>query len=341
MVLSFKTQGFVENLAVKAKGINDMITNSYYPIGEYIALINGFNIFAFIKYIAIHIAIIGLVTLCLSRFYFRVNSSTKKEFASNNKKKKYIIKKRNRACSFIHKEINRFLTTPVFVTNAGFGLIIFILMCILSSIKFDSAVASILKETEVITIDMVKSFLPLILYGLIIFSSFMTSITSSMISLEGKSFNILKSLPLKPSTIVMYKVLTAVIIITPCLLLGDFIVFIRFGFNIIDILLLIIASVIFPILTQMLGIIVNLRYPKLDATNDTEIVKQSMSSNVSVFLGLGLIILTGVVIFALFSIGLNTEIIIVIVNFIYILICFMLWLYLKKNCVKFFNDITN
>ena len=38
--------------------------------------------------------------------------------------------------------------------------------------------------------------------GFIIVSTFMSSITSSMISLEGKKINLLKSLPIKPYTII-------------------------------------------------------------------------------------------------------------------------------------------
>ena len=51
----------------------------------------------------------------------------------------------------------------------------------------------------------------------------MKSITSSMISLEGKTFSILKSLPVKPYTIIKSKILTAVLIMIPCILIGDII----------------------------------------------------------------------------------------------------------------------
>lgn len=45
-------------------------------------------------------------------------------------------------------------------------------------------------------------------------------------------------------------------------------------------------SIIMLTFTVLTGIVMNLKYPKMDATSDTEVVKQSMSSVVSVFIGL-------------------------------------------------------
>ena len=76
------------------------------------------------------------------------------------------------------------------------------------------------------SLEYITSYMPVLLFGFIYFAGFMTSITSSMISLEGKSFNILKSLPIKPYNIVKAKVLTDLLIMSPCILIGDLIVFI-------------------------------------------------------------------------------------------------------------------
>ena len=50
----------------------------------------------------------------------------------------------------------------------------------------------------------------------------------------------------------------------------------------------------------LVGLIVNLIYPKLNASNDTEVVKQSMSSMISVFVGMAVFILSmlGIVYFS-------------------------------------------
>ena len=45
-----------------------------------------------------------------------------------------------------------------------------------------------------------------------------------------------------------------------------------------------------PTFTALIGLLMNLKYPKMNATNDTEVVKQSMSSMISVFIGIGIFI---------------------------------------------------
>ena len=164
--------------------------------------------------------------------------------------------------SLIKKEFNRFINSPVFVTNAAFGLVLFIIGCILMVVKFDSLVNTISQSEFAFNI---KDYIPVAMLAFICFSSFTTSITSSMISLEGKSFNILKSLPLKPYQIVKAKILTAVSVMIPCILFGDIIVFVKFKIDLLNIIYILIVSILLPLIAETLGIIVNLKYPKMDA----------------------------------------------------------------------------
>ena len=269
--------------------------------------------------------------------YFKINSRVKEE-KIDSKKKNYIVKVTSPKISLIRKELNRFLNTPVFMINAGFGLVLFIIGITLICFKFDSLVNGIIVEGE-ISINEIKSYIPIILYGFVCFTSFMTSISSSMISLEGKSFNILKSLPVKSTIIIMSKVATSVLIMIPVILLGDIIMFIRFSFNIIEILLIIIGSIILPLVSETIGILVNLKYPKMDAENDTEVVKQSMSSMISVFIGMALSFITIFVLIMLLNIGVSNILVLILSNLFYIIIFSLLLLYLNKCGSRDFNRI--
>ena len=161
-----------------------------------------------------------------------------------------------------------------------------------------------------------------------------------MISLEGKSFYILKSIPVKPSTIVLAKVLTAVLIVIPFMLIGDIVIFIRFKFNIIEILLILLASFILPFVSEIIGILVNLKYPKMDARNDTEVVKQSTSTAVAVLLGGVLSLATVLSLVLLAAFGLNINLIMFISLIIYSILLLLLVNRMKKKSVEEFNNIT-
>ena len=252
--------------------------------------------------------------------------------------KKYKIKTNKPIISLIKKELTRFATSPVFVTNAGFGLVLFIIACIMMVLKFES-IGNPLAEQMKISIEQLKLYMPLVLLVFIIFTSLLTSITSSMISLEGKTFSILKSLPVKPYTVIKAKILTAVLIMIPCILIGDSIVIAKFGCNILELIMILASSIVLPLVSATIGIAVNLKFPKMDATNDTEIVKQSMSSSIAVFTGIGLMGLTILAIFKAITLNIQIDIIMAMLLGIYVLLYVFLLIYMKKTGVKRFNEI--
>ena len=337
--LSYNLDGYINNIAKKASSINDFITRLYYPVGSYISLVTDFKISTLLIYILVHVVLSIISIFILGKIYFRINSNVKKVLNVHKSNGLYKITTRSKAKSFIKKEFNKFISTPVFITNAGFSLILFLIFSIAGSIRYDSIVNSLIENGANISKNSIATFLPLIVFTVICFLSFMTSITSSMISFEGKTFNLLKSLPLKPINIVIYKVLSALIIIIPCLIIGDIIIIIRFKFNIISIILILLASIIFPFFTELIGIISNLKYPKMDATNDTEVVKQSMSTMVSAFIGFGLVFINILIGTFLISKNINPTIIMLIFISLYGILSLILWTILKKNCNKLFNNI--
>ena len=337
-VVSFNLKGVMNNIAENATSINDIITKIYYPVGAYVSLATEFNVVNLLIYVGSHIALYVLTILVLSKIYFKINSRAKSvNIGTTNKE--YKVKTKSPMRALIRKELNRFTTSPVFIINAGFGLVLFLLLIVLIIVKFDG-LPEMLEQMEMpMTMETIKAYMPVILFGLLCFSSFMTSITSSMISLEGKTFNLLKSLPLKPFTIVFSKVLTAVLVMIPIFLVGDIVFFIRFGFNILEILFILIATLVLPVLSETIGILINLKYPKMDAENDTEAVKQSTSTFISSLLGMLLtgISLVGVVVGI--STGIHADILLELGVAFFTLICGIFVFVLKRSGAKSFLKI--
>ena len=59
------------------------------------------------------------------------------------------------------------------------------------------------------------------------------------------------------------------------------------------------------------------------------------------FIGLGLIGITGILIMKMIDFNINNYIIILLINILYSIICFELWIYLKKTCDKSINNINS
>ena len=338
MYFSYNFEGLILNIANNASSINDFITKIYYPAGVYIELIQQFSIIKLLEFIFLNLILFILTIFIIGKIYFKINSSTK-SIKLNNTNIIYIIKTTSPIKALIKKEFSRFVNSTVFITNAGFGLVLHILACIFISIKFDSVANSLIQQMPTITLEHITSYMPVLLFGLICFSSFMTSITSSMISLEGKSINILKSLPIKPYKIVQSKVFAAILIMIPCILIGNIIIFIRFKFDLLSIFLILIATFLFPVISETIGIIINLKYPKMDAKNDTEVVKQSMSSSISVFIGIALLGITVLLLFKSMDFNMPNHTIMILFLSVYGVFYIGLSILLHKTCEKNFNNI--
>ena len=343
MYLSFKVEDVFNYLLANAESINDFITRRYYPAGVFSKLVVDFNVKELLIFVAINIIVMVFTVLVLGKFYFRINSGLKNISTSktHTKVKDLKFKARSQTSSLMKKEFNTFFKTPVFIINAGFALVLFIVLAVVAAIKFDGVVAFLIDEENGFGLanDLIYNNLSVIIFALLSFGTFMTSITSSVISLEGRNISILKSLPIKTKTILMSKIYAALLITTPTLLVGDLIMFIRFRTNILEALLLIVLSILMPLISHFIGIIINLKYPKLEWETPAEAVKQSTSSFIAVMLGMVVLIIVVGIAFALLG-KVLPIIVLLIATGVSGLINLILYLYLTKKSVKDFDSLS-
>ena len=344
LYISFNMDTIFTYIEKHATSMNDLITKIYYPAGVFAKLITKFNILDLITFILVNIIIFILSIFILSKFYFKINSKLKSITTTYNKKiniDTLKIKSNPQTISLIKKEINTFFKIPVFIINAGFALVLFIVAIIIILIKFDSLI-NILTTNEIglgLTKESILNNISIYILILISITSYTTSITNSVISLEGKNINILKSLPIKVKTILMSKVLSALTITTPVLIIGNILLFIKFKINIFNSLLLLILSILIPLVSHFIGIIVNLKYPKFDFENSAEVVKQSASSFIALMINMILLIISFIITTNIIDI-INSSLILLLSTIVYIIIDILLYLYLINIGVKEFNKLT-
>lgn len=334
--LSFNLNSFIENIAIKATSINDMLTRIYYPVGAYISLIDKFDILVLVKLLLINIIPFMLFIYLGSKYYFKIISNSKDSNTKKNKKEIEVFKKNSPVKALTIKELRRYFSSPVYMFNTMFGLLILTILTILLCIKGDSIIDMFLSSKGIEgDIDISIS---LIYYILVLFSSSMTSISSSSISLEGKTINITKSLPISERDILRSKIIYPYIIELPFILLSELIFFVIFKVNIIDILLIFCMGIILVTLTSIIGVIVNLKYPKMNASNDTEVVKQSMSSMISVFIGMGIFIISLILGVLLYD-KIDMYLLLVLHIIVLLVVTIGLYMVLMNNGIKEYRNI--
>ncbi len=333
--LSMNIESFIKDIATKALGINDLLIKIYYPIGIYINLITDFNLLDLIKLLVLNISLFYIFILLASKYYFGIISNSRNRKIKIEEIKDKSLKKNSKIVSLASKELKRYFSSPIYMFNTSFGIIIAVAMTILLIVKGVNSFNIILANYRV------SEDIPIYLlyYELIFFSLAMTSITSSSISLEGRTINITKSFPLSEKTILNSKILFAFIIEVPLIILSEFIYFIAFRPSLFYIVSILLITIILIFLEAVIGLIINLKYPKMNATNDTEVVKQSMSSMISVFTGMLLFIINIVLLISLYK-YITIEYIIIIEIVTLILLSIILYYVLMKYSINDYRKIT-
>lgn len=333
--VSMNLDSFIQDIASKATSIQDILTSIYYPLGLYIDLINKFDVLQFIKLLLVNVIPFILFIYFGGKAYFSIVFDSKE--TSINKKEKYKNKsiiQRRPIFSLTKKELKRYFSSPMYMFNTSFGLLLSIIISIYLCFKSENVFNNLLENYGVSS----QLSLPVLYYCFVLFVGFMTSISSSSISLEGKTMNITKSLPIKTTTILNSKIMACFVIELPFILLGSILFFIKFKPNIFFILLITIIGFFTVFMSANIGLMINLKYPKMNATNDTEVVKQSMSSMVSVFIGMGLFL------GSILSIGflydyINIKLLLLLHEFVIVIISIILYIILIKWGSKEYRKI--
>lgn len=325
---------FVSKIIANAKNINEIITKVYYPIGAYVSLLQKFSLLKFINWLLINILPLVLFVAVASKLYFNIISKSKNSSTKQNLKKEMRFKQNSKLKALITKELRRYFSSTVYVFNTAVGLVFMFLITVYMCINIDGAMQSIIESGKLpVNVEQIGAYVPKIYMALIIFTACLTSITSSSISMEKKSFNITKSMPVSSKKLMSAKILTSNIIVIPVMFLCDILFLVFFKVTIFDVFSIIYLTCIMPTLVAIFGLLANLKYPKMDAFSDTEAVKQSASTMVSVFGGmLFAIFLILITIKLSMNIGVNLSqgIIIAFLTVLTIL----LWIILKKYAEK-------
>ena len=124
----------------------------------------------------------------------------------------------------------------------------------------------------------------------------------------------------------------------PFILISDLIFIVKFTPNVVYTVLLFSLSFIIILLSACIGLIINLKYPKMNASSDTEVIKQSTSSLISTFLGMVIFILSTALILGLGSI-MKTNLVIIIIQISLFIITMVLYTVLMKVGTKKYKNI--
>ncbi|MEG0711098.1 MAG: hypothetical protein RR448_02500 [Niameybacter sp.] len=116
------------------------------------------------------------------------------------------------------------------------------------------------------------------------------------ISLEGKNLWILKSLPIKIEEIFISKILVQLTVTLPAVLMSGIIIIVVFQLNLIQSVLIFVLPSAYSILMGIMGLIINIKYPRLDWTSEVQVIKQGAATMIAMVIGLLSLVIPSIII---------------------------------------------
>jgi len=268
------------------------ITDHFYPVIWFMEAIHDGNVLSALYLILSHVLVFVLFLYLIQPL---IKSTNQKSLSIRTKTSGKPVKSKQSSITrtIIKKEFRKFISVPIYAINAGFGLLLMVVMGI-GSFFFKEDLTSLLSGLS--SIDFQFEVLILLVLGFCLIMLYTPAIS---LSLEGKNFWIIKSLPLPPLTIMIGKLLFNIVLGLPVAVFSLSLLCINFGIGVLGFVAMASYLVGLSFATSVMGSITNLYFPKIHYVNETEVVKQSIGGLIGVFGGFGLLAINGMIFYLL------------------------------------------
>lgn len=224
-----------------------------------------------LQFLIFAVICVGYMIIATGLVMLGYNRINKNLLVTSNKKsaqtKPIKYKQHSVVKSLMSREARGFVMSPTYLMNGIMGPLLaivlsFMMYGIYKTIPYDAMVVNIFVILEVFTIPLCLGIAPT---------------TSVSISMEGTKFLTLKSLPVNFAQIATSKILFNIALNLPCLLIGEIGFCLLMKLNFLIGFMIVLFSTLFLIMCSCLGLLINLRFPKLNWKSEVQASKQGVS----------------------------------------------------------------
>ena len=237
-------------------------------------------------YTLISIAVIVPTVMVIGKNFFGIS---RKLFSTRNHKEYRMeeLKKQSVITALVKKEAARYFSSGIYVSNSIVNPVMALILAVaLGFVDLNKIVESAGKLPVEINVNNSIPFLLAVIYC-------MMTITASSVSMEGKSWWIMRVLPIGTKEILGAKLLFNMIFMAPFYLVTEIIMLFTVNAGALERIWIIIIPGITIVFSILFGLFLNLKFPKFNWENETEVVKQGAATGLSMLGVLPLILFAG------------------------------------------------
>jgi len=286
-----------------AKMLENMIAGIYPPAAWFADAIKG-DILSLILMIFVPMVIFAVFAAVCGKYFQRICAAINAVNAKNNYKMESLSKS-SIVKALCKKELKRYFSSGVYLTNTIVGYVMGLILTVAMLVTGVDTLVGVLGM--VAGSDLIVRLAPFILALMFV----MGVTTSSSISMEGKNFWQILSLPVKSKDVYTAKILTNLVVAAPFLLVCGVLMCIAVKADILTAVWIFIIPAVFVCFMAVLGLVINITFPVLNWDSEARVVKQSAAAGITPFAGMIAALLPVAVIIALR--GFNTDIVIAVI----------------------------
>jgi len=246
-----------------------------------------------VAFLGICAAAFGIVYWFLSTTFLQTATASK--YSRRRKRLNTAETKcRSAATAVAAKDLRKFLTCPVYLTNMGLGLLMIAALLVVALILRNDLL-------PIFQLPGIRELTPVILCAILAFSISTCCISTPSVSLEGKNIWILKSMPVSSKQILLSKLSVHVWLTVPLSCLTGLVLAIAYGCGFADVVLTTLIPGLLALLNGLVGMWAGLQWAKLDYISEAYPCKQSLSVLVTMFGMMGVPVILGLGYYLIFS----------------------------------------
>lgn len=287
-------QTYITYLAQQGEAIAAVIRKAVFPAYHLGLAIAEQNLISLLLFALCALVPFGIVYWLLSVSFVRI--ATARKGAGKVRYRAKALKVSGVLGALTKKELRHVWNSPMYLLNGGMGSIFMVILAG-ALIVMRQDITQMLRELADGYAQWSAPLLAVVLCG----CACMNILSAPSISLEGKTIWIAQSFPVSGGDVLISKALAHMAIGIPPLLLAGIIGNILYPSSLPLMLLAVLLPLVFTAMTALLGVFINLHFPKFDWVSETAAVKQSASTVIAMFGNMGIFLVPLLLYFFVFS----------------------------------------
>ena len=272
---AFNLNGMLEGLAADAMGVRESLSWAAPLLWMADGILGDWG--KLLAFAACCVIPFALVVFGLGRVYRKAVTA----FAARSARNDYKLSAQSASGqkkALLRMELRRLFGMPMYFWNACLGLIMLVAM---------GVAALVMREDLRMYLGLLEGFPRMPLAALMIgFCLSMTVIAAPSVSLEGKYLWILREAPVDEGALLGLKTGFELMFSAPCAAIAGACLTIALELSPLEGAVLLLAALLFCAAHAAFGMLIGLTFPKLDAVNETVVVKQSLAVMLGMFVPL-------------------------------------------------------